>query len=581
MSIAAPPIRILPPAVTARIAAGEVIERPASVVKELVENALDADARRIRVDVQGGGLLLIRVGDDGRGIAPAQLTLALARHATSKLPHDDLATVRTLGFRGEALPSIATVADMTITSADDDSGIGRRLAVAGGQVVHDEPAPHPRGTTVTVRNLFQRMPARLAAAARAQTEIGQIAQTLRRLALAAPAVRFELAIDGRVTLTTSGSGNLPETVVALYGPALAPSLMPLDVPPVVVATLSGVIAGPEVTRPGRGQVTIIINGRWVQPRGLLTAVETAYRPLLPRGRHPLLAVTIDVPPDRLDLNIHPAKLDVRLLDERPIATALAQAVRAVLGRQPRELATDAFATIGDRLLGADPSRADGVRESQTAWDTEQPIVTPHLPPLRLIGQVQDRLLLLEGPAGLYLLDQHRAHERILYERLRANHGHAGPETMALPEPLLLELTAAQVERFGRRLAGLTALGFECDAFGGRTFLVRRAPVLPGSMSAPDAPAAPLDGLGPSGGLIDTLLALADDAAGDGEDWLERLLVSLSCRTAVRRGRPLSRAAMRGLVLALGETSAPAVCPHGSPLLVHVSGTLLERQFGWR
>jgi DNA mismatch repair protein MutL len=590
------PIRLLPEAVAARIAAGEVVERPASVVKELVENALDAGAGRVRIDVRGGGLLQIRVGDDGSGIPAEELPLAVQRHATSKLAGDDLARVRTLGFRGEALPSIAAVAELTVVSADGEDGVGRRLVVRAGRLIRDEPAPQPRGTTVTVRGLFEEMPARLAASRRAQTEIAQIGQTVRRLALAATTTRFTLVVDDRPTLRTSGSGDLATTLTEIYGAALAGSLLPLGPVELPNARLRGVVSGPELTRPGRGQLHVTVNGRAVQPRGLLAHIETAYRPLLPRGRHPILAVVIDAAPDRVDINIHPAKLEVRLLDEAAIGAALGDLLRGALGRRPQELSSDHWAAIGGALLTADHWTQPAVREEGGEWDDARPIVTPNMPPLRLIGQIQDRLLLLEGPAGLYLVDQHRSHERILYERLRAAHGGAGPESVALPEPLLIELRPSQVARFGRRLDALAALGFQCEVFGGRSFLLRAAPALPGVTSAEatalsaespesDSVLSPqssaLAGLGVPEELAATLLALGDEEAAEGEDWQERLLVSLSCRTAVRRGRPLARAAMRALVEALGHTSAPAVCPHGSPLLMHVSGTVLERQFGWR
>ena len=249
---ARPPIRVLPAAVAQRIAAGEIVERPASVVKELVENALDAGARHVRVDVRGGGLGLIRVGDDGCGIRAGEMWLACQRHATSKLAGDDLDRVRTLGFRGEALPSIAAVAELSLVSAADDGGVGWRVTLRDGRVARDEPAPRPRGTTVTVRHLFQNVPARLAAAGRAQTEIGQIGQTVRRLALAAPRVRIELFVDDRPVVRTSGSGDLATALTEVYGPALAGSLVPLGPIEAAGARVRGVVAGPEVTRPGRG-----------------------------------------------------------------------------------------------------------------------------------------------------------------------------------------------------------------------------------------------------------------------------------------------------------------------------------------
>ncbi len=573
------PIRVLPAGVAARIAAGETIERPASVVKELVENALDARARQIRVDVRGGGLGLIRVGDDGIGIRAAELWLACQRHATSKLAGgagDGLDQVRTLGFRGEALPSIAAVADLALVSATDASGIGWRLALRDGRVVADEPAPRPRGTTVTVRHLFQNVPARLASAGRVQTEVAQIGQTVRRLALAAPHVALALVVDDRPVFQTSGSGELDATLVEVYGPALAGRLLPLGPVEVAGARVWGLVAGPEVTRPGRGQVNLIVNGRWVQPRGLLHLLEAAYRPVLPRGRHPVLALVVEMAPNHVDINVHPTKLEVRLLDERTIGMAIGELVRAALGRRPVSLQVP-FATGLDAL-----AQPGALAEEPGAWNEQGPIITPGLPPLHLIGQVQARLLLLEGPQGLYLVDQHRAHERILFERLAGAHGADGgaaPEPVALPEPLVLELRPAQVARFGRRLDDLAALGFGCEVFGGRTFLLRTIPALPGVGPGPSVEA--LAGLEEPDELVATLLALADEEAGEGEGWRERLLVQLACRTAVRRGRPLDRPAMRALVDGLGRTSAPAVCPHGSPLLMHVSGDLLERQFGWR
>jgi DNA mismatch repair protein MutL len=556
------PIRLLPEEVSTRIAAGEVIERPASVVKELIENAFDAGARAIRVDVQGGGLGLIRVGDDGIGLPPGELWLACQRHATSKLS-GELAEVRTLGFRGEALPSIAAVAELTIVSAMDGSGLGRRLVLRDGLPVADQPAPRPRGTTVTVRQLFQRVPARLAACASAQAELTQIGQTVRRLALAAPRVRMALFVDDRMAFQTTGSGDLRTVLIEVYGQALAESVLPLGPIEADGATIRGVVGGPEITRSGRSQVNLIVNGRWVQPRGLLHQLEAAYRPVLPRGRHPVLAVTIDVAPDRVDINIHPSKLEVRLINERSVGAAVGQLIRDTLGRRPISL--QLMPTGADAL-----PHTQRMAEDAPPYDEDDPIITPNLPPLRLIGQVQDRLVLLEAADGFYLVDQHRAHERILFERFAAMHGKLGPDPIALPEPLLLELRPAQAARFSRRLEELAALGFDCEAFGGRTFLVRRAPILPGMLGALSDP----------DDLLGALRALPEDEPGEGEDWRDRLLVNLACRTAVRRGRPLNRAAMRGLVETLGHASSPAVCPHGSPLLMHVSGALLEKQFGW-
>jgi DNA mismatch repair protein MutL len=567
------PIRILPKSVAAGIAAGEVIERPASVVKELVENALDAGARSIRIDAGGGGLDLIRVGDDGIGIPAADLWLACQRHATSKLAGDNLSSVRTLGFRGEALPSIAAVAELSVVSAVDDSGLGHRIVLRDGATAVDEPAPRTLGTTVSVSRLFERLPARLAAARTIQQENGVITQTVRRLAMSASGVAITLSLEGRVVLRTTGSGEVSRVLVELYGDELINNLDQIDSIEVAGARISGVIAAPHMTRPGRSHVNVIVNGRWVQPRSLLALVEAGYRPVVPRGRHPIAALVVDTSPELVDINIHPSKLEVRLREERAIGVALGELLQTTLGSRPQPL-RNGF-DMGWAALG----NATGIAESPAIYDERAEILTPGLPPLRLIGQVQSKLLLCEGPEGLFLIDQHRAHERMLFEHLKAVHTRT-EEAEPLAEPLLIEIRPAQAARFSRRLDDLAALGFECEEFGGRSFLLRSAPILPGVISALDD-GSPLSGLGELTELAPALLDLADEESGEGEDWRERLLVNLSCRTAIRRGRELERPAMRALIEGLGATPSPAVCPHGSPLLMHVSADLLERQFGWR
>ncbi|MDR7415703.1 MAG: DNA mismatch repair endonuclease MutL [Armatimonadota bacterium] len=555
------PIRILPEHVVARIAAGEVIERPASVVKELVENALDAQARNVHVEVYDAGFGLIRVSDDGIGIPAEELWLACQRHATSKLPEDDLLHIRTLGFRGEALPSIAAVSELELVSATGADGVGARVVVRHGRCVLQEPAPRLRGTTATVRHLFDRVPARRAALRNPRTETAQIVQTVRRLALAAPHVAFSLSVDRRAVLRTSGSGDLETALVEVYGAGIAGRLVRLEPVEVGRARVEGFVSAVEVTRPHRADLHFITNGRWAQPRGLVRALEAAYRWILPRGRHPILAVTIETAPELVDVNLHPAKLEVRLVEEAAIATGLSERVRSALGRRPKTLV----------LLGPppSPSPADRVEERPEGWEVDR-IVTPNLPPLRLVDQVQDRLLLLEGPDGLYLVDQHRAHERVLYEHLRSAHAASAPPSVELPDPLVIDLRPSQVDRFARRLGEFESLGFRLEVFGARAFLVRAAPPLPGVLEVGEAEE-----------VARVLVDLAEEEPEEMEGWRERLLVELACRTAVRRGRRLERQAMRELVEALGRVSAPAVCPHGSPVILQVTEEILGRQFRWR
>ena len=561
-------IRILPPSVVQRIAAGEVIERPASVVKELVENALDAGARRIRVDIQGAGLQLIRVRDDGHGIPAGQLALACRWHATSKLPGDDIDAIATLGFRGEALPSIALVGELELISRQAGEKQGRRL-LAGDESAGEAPAAHPVGTTVTVRELFARVPARRASLAPARAELAQIGQGLRRLALACPHVAFSCWSERRVLLQTSATGDLGDTMVEVYGDGLLDRLVRLGPIETNGARLSGLVAGAELTRAGRGQVNVIVNGRWAQPRGLLAALESAYRPVLPRGRHPVAVLRVELDPHLVNVNVHPTKLEVRLADERAIGVVLGELIREAIGKRPLELR-------GPPMVGQQALRGLVIAEDALAYDDDRPIQTTNLPPLSLVGQLQRRLIVLESPRGLLLIDQHRAHERVLYERLMATEA-AREEPLELPEPLLLELRPAQARRFVARRAELESLGFGCEEFGGHAFLLRRVPRLPGVL---EAVSGELPNLGEADQLREVLLGALGEEPGEGESWRERLLISLSCRTALRRGRELDRPSMRALVTALGACRSPAVCPHGSPLLVQIGDQLLERQFGW-
>ncbi|MCM8746515.1 DNA mismatch repair endonuclease MutL [Thermomicrobium sp. CFH 73360] len=565
-------IRILPPAIAARIAAGEVIERPASVVKELVENALDAAASHIRIHIRGAGLLEIRVTDDGYGIPPDELPLAVQRHATSKLPDDDLERIETLGFRGEALPSIAAVAELAIASATVDTPFGRRLTLYNGEIVADEPVAHPPGTTVIVRRLFENVPARLAATRNERAEVAEIVRVVRRLAIAAPAVRFALWLEDRLALQTTGTGELSTTLIELYGPILTDALRSLGPLEIAGARVTGLVSRPDLTRSNRNHLHIIVNGRWTQPRTLLTSLEAAYRPLLPRGRHPILALVINVDPCAVDVNIHPAKLEVRLHAEREIGQAASELLRSVLARTPRCFVF----TPPTQLL--DPLRSTPtVNEPDTRYDEESPdapIITPAFPPMHLLGQLQKRLILLEGPDALYLVDQHRAHERILYERLRDAQA-TQPDPALLPEPILIDVRPADVERFASWLDRLTTLGFHCEPFGPRSFLLRAIPALPGVVAGSD----PLFGIGEPKELGPSLLTLLDESDTN-EDWRDRFLVQLACRTAVRRGRPLPRVTLRALVEALGQTSAPAVCPHGSPIVLRIEADALASQFRW-
>ena len=569
-------IAVLPPGVAERIAAGEVIETPAAVVKELVENALDAGARRVIIEVRGGGLEQIRVTDDGCGIAAAEVALAFQRHATSKLRAlDDLLRVQTLGFRGEALPAIAAVADVAIHTATDGAVVGTLLRFHGGAIIEQGKRARSRGTTITVRDLFATLPARRRFLRTPRVEAQQIGQTVRRFALARPEVGFALAFDGHTALRTPGTGALAEAAAALHGPTVAAHLLPLAVT-IPEGTITGVLGDRAVTRPGRHAVTLIVNGRCAKCPPLAAAFEAAYRPLLPRGRHPLAALHLAVPPETVDVNIHPAKAEVRLLHAAALGAALAAATRATLGRLPALPPDDADFSFGANLPASFPREGEeiealrslaGTRGGHATLAAETTLPASNLPALRIVGQLERRLILAEGADGLYLIDQHRAHERILYAHLRDHAARVAVDADGV-EPLVLTLSPADARRLAARMPDLAALGVACEAWGRNTFLLRAVP----------PPLAGVENLGPL--LLDALDA-ADAGADDGTDaWRDRLCTALACRAALRRGEPLAADAMRGLLLRLGATDSPAVCPHGAPIVLHVGSGFLTRQFGW-
>ncbi|HUX88663.1 MAG TPA: DNA mismatch repair endonuclease MutL [Chloroflexota bacterium] len=560
------PIAVLPPEIAERIAAGEVVERPASVVRELLDNAVDAGARAIGVELRGGGIELIRVSDDGAGIPPDEVELAFQHHATSKLRSlDDLLTIRTLGFRGEALPSIAAVSDVELLTRDEHEP-GTVIAVRAGAVLYRRPAARQRGTTVSVRNLFANVPARRKFLSAGRPESLLVGQLVRRYAMANPAVSFSLFLDGRLSFRSDGSGQLSSALEAIYGATVAATLVPLPAKDNAFVTLRGFLSDRAVTRPSRDHLTLIVNGRWVACRGLSTAIEAAYRPLLPRGRHPIAALVVEVPPSELDPNVHPTKAEVRLIREAEIIAVLADVVRETLGRAPVEPApAEAF------LLGPEQPRLPfgarrGIRESRSGWGgnpADGGSAAPSLGELVVLGQVHESLILAEGKAGLYLIDQHRAHERIIFEQLRKRHSDNPLDAQILLEPLVLELKSPQVRLFEPRLAELADLGFSCQHLGGRDFLVRGVPAVSGAES-----------------FLAELPIILEAASADDEDWQDRLLTSLACRGAIRRNRSLTLSDMTALVQELATTTAPAVCPHGSPLIMHLSHGFLERQFNW-
>jgi DNA mismatch repair protein MutL len=575
------PIRVLPPGVAARIAAGEVIERPASVVKELIENALDAGATRITVQIERGGVGLIRVVDDGRGIPAGEIALALERHATSKLdPAGDLGAVATLGFRGEALPSIAAAADLEMVSRAAGADAGASVRARDGAIGPVRPAGAAPGTTVTVRELFARQPARRKFLRTPAAEAGQIAQVTGHYALAYPEVAFSLSVDGRRVLSTSGDGDPRGAAAAVYGVRTAAQMLEVAGADPVFA-VRGLITPPEVTRAGRGAISLFVNRRWVQHRRLAYAVESGYDTMLMAGRHPIAVVEITVDPREVDVNVHPAKAEVRFRAENEVFRAVQAAVRTALirlapvpGVEGRGPWTEMEPPAGDPLALTPQSStlswwhvpAPGTLPAPVV--PERPSEPPRLllPALRVVGQVGSTYIITEGPEGMYLIDQHAAHERVLFERIARARAERRPEVQGLLDPITFEATPVQAAALSEYADDLAALGFAVEPFGERTFLLRAVPAALAGRDAARAVADFLDGLA---------------AGGTAGERAERAAMTLACHAAVRAGKTLALDEMRELVRLLEDCASPRTCPHGRPTMIHVSAAALEREFGRR
>ncbi|MEE8473006.1 MAG: DNA mismatch repair endonuclease MutL [Dehalococcoidia bacterium] len=560
-------IQVLAPDVISKIAAGEVIERPASVVKELVENSLDAGATQVSIEARGGGVGLIRVSDNGEGIPADQVELAFHRNATSKLASaSDLETIASLGFRGEALPSIASVAEVEMFSLSAGETAGTLVTIREGRVVQRASRGRPQGTAVTVRNLFRAVPARLKFLKSSATENGHIANLVDQYALAHPEVRFLLYMEGRASLRSPGTGQPRDGVAAVYGIEVAQAMLELDNGDGEAPRprITGLVAPPRLARASRGYLSFFVNGRWVQSRMMARAVEDAYHGLLMVGKHPVVVIHVSVPPQDVDVNIHPSKAEVKFRQDQAVFSALQREVRRVL---VEETPVPHMEPSIPRLE-PDPARTAPMMDLAPLFAASPspgpaPQAAPELPVLRVLGQMASTYIIAEGPQGLYLVDQHAAHERILFERVVAQRESRQVDVQGLLEPLTIEVSPRQQESLQERGEDLSAFGFQIEPFGERTYLVRAVPAL---LAGQDLAQAVLE-------VVDTL------GEGAESDWQERVAISLCCHGAVRAGQVLSPEEMRQLVRDLETTNMPRTCPHGRPTTVHFSAGQLEKEFG--
>jgi DNA mismatch repair protein MutL len=586
------PIRVLSGELIDQIAAGEVIERPASVVKELVENALDAGATRIEVDVERGGIALVRVRDDGCGIASAELALALARHATSKIGSlADLEAVSTLGFRGEALPSIGSVARLRIASRTALAEQGAEIRCDGGALEGVRPAAHPPGTSVEVRDLFFNVPARRKFVRTEATELGHIGALLERLALSRFDVAFRLRHGARTLLDAPAittAQQETERLAQVLGADFASASLPVQhaAGPVM---LSGWVGLPTRSRAQADQQFWFVNGRSVRDRLLMNAVRLAYRDVLYHGRHAAYVLYLTLEPRLVDVNAHPAKLEVRFRDSRQIHEFVFRALERVLaGTRPEGGATaaDGLAALEAPGFGAPaprtaavatsvPMRLPFAQGSASTWSLAAMVAEAPQPPASLHGaaplgtplaQLHGAYILAQSTEGLVLVDMHAGHERVLYERLKAERARNGIASQQLLQPLVLELKAHELVRILEERAQWEAAGFELDALGETRLALRRVPALLDLREVPRIVAALLADL-----TLSTTTHHLEAAA-------DRLLGTLACRSAIHVHRRLSLPEMDALLRQMEATERANQCNHGRPTWTRLSLQQLDQLF---
>jgi DNA mismatch repair protein MutL len=577
-------IRLLPPQVADAIAAGEVVERPAAAVKELCENALDAGATRIDVDLEGGGLVRIVVADDGAGIPGDELPLAVARHATSKLGSvDELARVRSLGFRGEALASIAAVSDLRLLSRAAGADTAWLLHCRAGLVLEHHPAARAPGTTVEVCDLFHNTPARLAFLRAERSEAAAAVRAVSDLALSHPEVCFTCRSDDRLALRSPG-GTLMEAAGAVFGRD-AGELVVIDAPGEIL--VSGLISEPRTHRGTRAGLVIVVNRRRVHNRALVAAVEEAYSGLLPTGRHPFAVVQLTLDPSLVDVNVHPTKREVRLRDEgrvfsavqRACWTALQESRLSVAAARLPQLSGERLAADGSDAPGPGPAEAvlelrDGA-EAGGSGEVEPPGLHPadhrltDLAPLRPLAQTAEGWLVAESPQGPVLVDPHAAHEKVLYAELLGESEPAARERRAAASQLLLvdvvvDVDAAALERLEESLETLAGMGFQLEPFGPGLLRCRAVP----------APAGSAD---PARLVRDVLDSL--QGSTDGATRRRRVAALIACHAAVRLGDRLDPHEQGRLLERLVATPGGLTCPHGRPTVIVLDDRSLRRAFG--
>ena len=587
------PIHLLSPQVASQIAAGEVVERPASVVKELLENSLDAGAKQITIHIKEAGQRLVEISDDGCGIPAEELIISVERHATSKLSTaDDLFKIETLGFRGEALASIGSVSHLTITSRVAESPTGALLRVEGGKAEPVQVVGAPVGTSVRVEDLFYNVPARLKFLKHPTTERRHIVEMVTRYALAYAHVRFQLYQDERPALLTSGNGNQSEVLATLYGVEVARQMLEVLAEEEGLS-LTGFISPISLTRSNRREITFFVNGRPVQDPALGTALVQAYHTLLMVGRYPLAILFLQLPTDAVDVNVHPTKAEVRFKNADLVFRGVQRAVRrALLSHSPvpsvggnlhwqpsqgfdRQM-DPAWSISADLSNNPDTPKSENILPIDQSTLRQAGLAGVGVPLLRLVGQIASAYLVAEGPDGLYLIDQHAAHERVLFENFMAlwlgsNRLVEDTRSKHIPAQVLLrpvsvDLPAASARLIEDQIPFLNRLGFQIELFGKGSFLVRAIPSL-------------LVGMDPTSALGVIVEDFEEDETPLQGVTEARIIARVCKRAAIKAGQALSPVEQKALLNDLEACQSPRTCPHGRPTMIHLSVDLLERQFG--
>lgn len=615
-------IRELDDTLSNKISAGEVVERPASVVKELVENAIDGGSTIIEIDVEEAGLSSIRVIDNGQGILEEDIRTAFKRHATSKIKdQNDLFRIRTLGFRGEALPSIASVSIIDMTTSTGENA-GARIVLEGGKLITHEKAQSRKGTDITVSGLFFNTPARLKYMKTINTELGNITDVVNRLALAHPTISFRLRHQKRILLQTTGSGNVQQVLAAIYGMNIAKKMIPISASSLDFQ-VSGFAALPEITRASRNYISTMINGRFIKNYSLVRAILEGYHTLLPIGRFPIVLLTVDMDPLLVDVNVHPSKLEVRLSKEKELNELVTEAIKSAFMKQqliptgfttPKEakkpveqtsftfqprkeklVSSPSFSYEKEQLLPPTEMKKLYEREddetdkapvslqetpvfpevvNEPLWDEEMPKeqedssdeeTASRVPTLYPIGQMHGTYIFAQNERGLYILDQHAAQERIKYEYFREKLGQVDRQLQEMLLPLTLEFSTDDYLKIVDSKEALEQVGVFLEPFGQHSFIVRSHPHW--------FPAGKEKELIEE--MIEQVLAMK---TVDIKKLREEVAIMMSCKAAIKANRHLRNDEIQALLDELQRTSDPFTCPHGRPIIIHYSTYEMEKMF---